>query len=48
MSHQGSFKKPTIKGTNRAYVRLFEYFVTPQVWLEFLERYRVEYVAFGM
>jgi hypothetical protein len=48
VSHQGTFKEPTIKGTSRAYVRLFEYFETPEKWLEFLQRYRVERVPFGM
>lgn len=45
---QATFKKPTIKGTSRAYVRLFSYFQTPEKWLEFLEQFRIEYVAFGM
>jgi hypothetical protein len=48
VGHQGSFKKPTIKDTNRAYVRLFEFFSSPHEWLEFLQRHHVEYVAFGM
>jgi len=37
-----SFKKPTIKATSRAYVRLFGYFSSPSDWLDFLERYQVK------
>lgn len=48
MSDQGTFKKPTIKGTSRTYVRLFDYFAAAEKWLEFLQRYRVERVPFGM
>lgn len=48
MHHQVIFKKPTISGTSRAYVRLFDYFATAEKWLKFLQRYRVERVPFGM
>ena len=48
MSSPDSFKKPTIKGTSRAYVRLFGYFATPQKWLEFLRANRIDYMPFGM
>ena len=48
MNHQGTFKKPTIKETSRAYVRLFDYFATAEKWLNFLHRYRVERVPFGI
>lgn len=48
MKNPGVFKKPTIKTTSRAYVRLFEYFKTPEKWLPFLEAYKVVHVAFGM
>lgn len=48
MSSPDNFKKPTIKGTSRAYVRLFGYFLTPQKWLEFLQVNRVDYMPFGM
>lgn len=48
MRSPNSFQKPTIKDTNRAYVRLFGYFVTSQKWLEFLQRNRIENVPFGM
>lgn len=40
-------KRPTIKETNRAYVHLFEYFTSPDKWLEFLKQYNVECVDFG-
>lgn len=48
MSRQGAFKKPTIKDTSRAYVRLFEYFTSPEAWLAFVDRYRIESFSFGM
>jgi len=48
MSSHVAFKKPTIKGTSRAYVRLFDYFGTADKWLDFLARYRIENVPFGM
>lgn len=48
MEKKRAFKRPTIKETNRAYVRLYEYFNTPEKWLAFLERYRVEIIDFGM
>lgn len=48
MDHLRAFKRPTIKETSRAYVRLYGYFKTPEKWLAFLERYRVEYINFGM
>ncbi len=48
LSQQVIFKKPTIKRTNRSYVRLFEYFATAEKWTEFLQKYRVELVPFGM
>lgn len=40
-------KKPTIKGTSRAYVRLFQYLGTVEEWLSFLEKYAVEDIPFG-
>lgn len=48
MSKPNGFKKPTIKETSRAYVRLFEYFKAPEQWLSFLKGYRVEHPPFGM
>lgn len=48
MHRQSAFKKPTIKATGRAYVRLFGYFTSSEAWLAFLERYRVEPFDFGM
>lgn len=42
-----SFRKPTIKDTSRAYVRLFQYFKTNADWLAFLVRYEVRHVPFG-
>lgn len=48
MNSPDRFRKPTIKGNSRAYVRLFGYFVTPQKWLQFLQLNRVEYIPFGM
>lgn len=48
MHRQDAFKKPTIKTTSRAYVRLFGYFTSPEAWLAFLDRYRVEPFDFGM
>jgi hypothetical protein len=48
MNSPDKFKKPTIKDTSRAYVRLFGHFRTPQEWLEFLQFNRVEYMPFGM
>ncbi|BCN13347.1 hypothetical protein RPSD_52320 (plasmid) [Ralstonia solanacearum] len=41
------FKKPTIKDNGRAYVRLFQYFETPECWLKFLEQYSVQTRSFG-
>ena len=40
-------KRPTIKETNRAHVRLFEYFTSLDKWLDFLKRYSVEFFSFG-
>jgi len=48
MTNPGVFKKPTIKATSRAYVRLFEYFKTPDRWLPFLDGHKVVHVPFGM
>jgi hypothetical protein len=48
MHRQDSFKKPTIKATNRSYVRLFGNFTSPEAWLEFLDPYRIEPFDFGM
>jgi hypothetical protein len=48
MHRPGTFKKPTIKATSRAYVHLFGYFSSHDAWLAFLERYRVEPFEFGM
>jgi hypothetical protein len=48
MNNSVTFKKPTIKATSRAYVRLFGYFSTPEKWLAFIDRYRIEFVEFGM
>ena len=48
MHRQAALKKPTIKGTSRAYVRLFGYFSSSESWLEFLERYKVGPFDFGM
>lgn len=47
MSQPDRFKKPTIKATNRAYVRLFETFSSTESWLKFLGQYQVECVGFG-
>ena len=41
------FKRPTIKGNGRAYVRLFQFFETPESWLKFLGQYAVETQSFG-
>lgn len=41
------FKKPTIKDKGRAYVRLFQYFETPDSWLKFLDQYAIETQTFG-
>lgn len=48
MNRQATFKKPTIKATSRAYVRLFGYFSSSESWLAFLERYKVEPFDSGM
>lgn len=48
MDQKGTFKKPTIKATSRAYVRLYEYFTTPDRWLEFIRTYHVEPFNYGM
>jgi hypothetical protein len=48
MKSSAGFKRPTIKATSRAYVRLFECFRTPEEWLSFLSRFRVEHPASGM
>ena len=48
MRQNDAFRKPTIKATSRAYVRLFEYFSSSEAWLAFLGRYRVESFEFGM
>ncbi|SOY83461.1 conserved hypothetical protein [Cupriavidus taiwanensis] len=48
MKSDRAFKRPTIKDTNRAYVRLFEYIKTPDQWLSFLARYSVVNVPYGM
>ncbi|AIO71594.1 hypothetical protein DM80_6128 [Burkholderia multivorans] len=42
MNSTRGFKKPTIKDKGRAYVRLFQYFETPESWLEFLDQYAIE------
>lgn len=47
MSTKDCFKKPTIKGTNRAYVRLFEYFRTPTEWQAFVGHYDVRPMSHG-
>lgn len=47
MQH-AEFSKPTIKKHGRAYVRLYDYFKTPDRWLAFLERYTVEHFDVGM
>lgn len=36
-----SFKRPTIKEFGRAYVRLFNYFETPESWLSFLASHTI-------
>lgn len=48
MSNSVVFKKPTIKATSRAYVRLFGYFTSSEKWLDFLAHHRIEYVPFGI
>ena len=48
MRRQAAFKKPTIKATSRAYVRLYGYFSTSEAWLAFIERYKVEPFNFGL
>lgn len=47
MNRKNTFKKPTIKGTSRAYVRLFEYYKTEDKWLYFLGKYQVKNLPFG-
>jgi hypothetical protein len=41
MLNTRGFKKPTIKDKGRAYVRLFQFFETPESWLQFLDQYDV-------
>lgn len=48
MEKKASFKKPTIKGYGRAFVRLYCYFGSAESWQQFLESYRVQHVPFGM
>ncbi|WP_186117748.1 hypothetical protein [Burkholderia gladioli] len=48
MKAKRGFRKPTIKDNGRAYVRLFEHFETPEHWIEFLSRYTVQHMPFGM
>lgn len=48
MDRQAVFKKPTIKTTSRAYVRLFKYFSSLDAWRAFSEQYKVEPFPFGM
>ncbi|WP_186214941.1 hypothetical protein [Burkholderia gladioli] len=47
MDSTRGLKKPTIKDKGRAYVRLFEFFETPESWLGFLDQYAVETTSFG-
>lgn len=47
MNSTRRFKKPTIKDKGRAYVRLFQYFETPESWLKFLDQYAIETQTFG-
>jgi len=48
MNNKRGFRKPTIKGTSRAYVRLFGYLETPESWLLFLDRYTILNLPFGV
>ena len=41
-------KRPTIKGTNRAYVRLYDYVVKRDAWDEFTQKYSVRMIPHGM
>lgn len=41
-------KKPTIKATNRAYVRLYERVVAQGSWEDFLAEYTVQMLEYGM
>lgn len=40
-------KRPTIKGTNRAYVRLYDYVIKHQHWEDFKSKYQVQMKSHG-
>lgn len=48
MDGNRQFKKPTIKDNGRAYVRLFQCFKTTESWLDFLNRYTIRHLPFGV
>lgn len=41
-------KAPTIKDTNRAYVRLYKHVIAHRDWEEFKNTYKVQIIQFGM
>lgn len=40
-------KRPTIKGTNRAYVRLYDCVIKHQRWEDFISKYQVQIKSHG-